>query len=419
MRLDDWKPHVYRTHDFGKTWKEVVRGLPDDPVNAVREDPVRKGLLYAATERAVFVSLDEGENWQSLRLNMPATSVRDLVVHGDDLVVGTHGRSFWILDDVTPLRQLEAKVASAEAHLFAPQTAYRVRWNVNTDTPLPPEEPAGQNPPDGAIINYYLKAPAPGPVTLEIFDAKGKLVRRFASTDRPEPVNEKELAIPTYWIRPPQMLSAKAGAHRFIWDLHYSPPEGGRRTFPIAAVYRNTPSAPLGPWVHPGQYRVKLTVGGKSYEQPLTVKMDPRVKTPETGLRQQYALSMECYEGMKQARATLGQIKQLREKLKELRGRAEKGPKAEALAKLDAQLAALEGAPVGKFGFGKKMKGGGEASLSRVSGEMGGLLRLLQGADATPTTQAVAACAEVRRTLAELLARWNELNGKGLKALEE
>src|SRR5262249_18396516 len=158
FRLDDLKPHVYRTHDGGKTWKEIVRGRPPDaPVNAVREDPERRGLLYAGTERAVFVSFDDGESWQSLRRNMPATSIRDLVVHGDDLVVGTHGRSFWILDDLTPLRQMTAEAARAEVFLFRPQTAYRVRRSKYTDTPLPPEEPVGQNPPDGAILNYVLK----------------------------------------------------------------------------------------------------------------------------------------------------------------------------------------------------------------------------------------------------------------------
>jgi photosystem II stability/assembly factor-like uncharacterized protein len=417
MRLDDWTPHVYRTHDFGKTWNEVVKGLPDDPVNAVREDPVRKGLLFAGTERAVFVSFD-GEHWQSLRLNMPATSIRDLVVHEDDVVVGTHGRSFWILDDVTPLRQLNAKVASAEAHLFAPQTAYRVRWNVNTDTPLPPEEPAGQNPPDGAIINYHLKNPAPDPVTLEILDADRKLVRRFASTDQPEPVNPKELSIPTYWIRPPQTLSSVAGSHRFVWDLHYPPIEGGRRTYPMTAVFQNTPSAPNGPWVHPGKYTVKLTVGGKSYEQPLTVKMDPRVKTPESGLRQQYALSMQCYEGMKQARVVQGQIKKLRAKIMQRRINLKDGEKADTLAKMEAQLTALEGQAAGKFGFGKGKKGGGAPSLARVSGEMGMLMGLLQGADATPTAQAVAAVGEVRRSLELLLNRWRELRDEAGRVLD-
>ncbi len=159
FRLDDQKPHVYRTHDGGRTWQEVVRGLPDNaPVNVVREDPVRRGLLFAGSERAVFVSFNDGDDWHPLRQNMPATSIRDLVIHDDDVVVGTHGRSFWILDDITPLRQLDAKVAAAAAHLFRPQVAYRVRGNLNRDTPLPPEEPVGKNPPDGAVIDYYLKA---------------------------------------------------------------------------------------------------------------------------------------------------------------------------------------------------------------------------------------------------------------------
>src|SRR5206468_757517 len=192
IRLDDQRPHIYRTHDGGKTWQETVRGLPDNaPVNTVREDPVRRGLLFAGTERAVFVSFNDGDDWQPLRLNMPATSIRDLVIHDDDVVVGTHGRSFWILDNIMPLRQLNAEVASAEAFLFRPQVAYRVRWNLNTDTPLPPEEPAGHNPPDGAVIDYFLKSPSAGPITLEILDSQNKVVRRFTSTDLPEPVQEK------------------------------------------------------------------------------------------------------------------------------------------------------------------------------------------------------------------------------------
>src|SRR5438132_9224994 len=169
IRLDDQRPHVYRTHDGGATWKEIVHGLPEDaPVNVVREDPVRRGLLFAGTEQAVFVSFNDGDEWQPLRLNMPVTSIRDLVIHDDDVVVGTHGRSFWILDDITPLRQLDSQVAASDAHLFRPQVAYRVRWNLNTDTPLPPEEPTAKNPPDGAILNYCLKSASPGPVTLEV-----------------------------------------------------------------------------------------------------------------------------------------------------------------------------------------------------------------------------------------------------------
>jgi photosystem II stability/assembly factor-like uncharacterized protein len=293
FRLDDLRPHVYLTHDGGRTWKKIVSGLPDDPVNAVREDPVRKGLLFAATERAVFVSNNDGENWSPLRLNMPAISVRDIVVHSDDLVAGTHGRGFWILDDITPLRHMDNVQA---AHLFPPQVAYRVRWNKNTDTPLPPEEPAGENPPDGAVLHYYLKSGAQQPVTLEILDQQGQLVRRYASDDKPESIDPNTLAIPTYWIRPHQPLQATAGMHRFVWDLRYAPPKSGRRSFPIAAILHNTASQPLGPAVLPGEYTARLTVDGKTSTQKFKVRMDPRIQTSPEGLKKQFDLSMRMYK---------------------------------------------------------------------------------------------------------------------------
>ncbi|MGH2687732.1 MAG: WD40/YVTN/BNR-like repeat-containing protein, partial [Actinomycetota bacterium] len=319
FRLDDLRPHIYRTRDFGKTWTHVTGGIPDGGiVNAVREDPKRKGLLFAGTERAVYVSFDDGDHWQSLRLNMPATSIRDLVIKDDDLVVGTHGRSFWILDDLTPLRQLDARIAASDAHLFEPQTAVRVRWNRNTDTPFPQEEPAGQNPPDGAIVDYWLKADSAGPVTLEIADASGLAVRRFSSTDTPEaPVPGRN--IPDYWIRPPRILSAKAGMHRFVWDLHHPPPAVSSFTYPIAAVYRNTPRTPVGPWAQPGRYTVKLTVGGKSYTQPLTVRMDPRVKAPVEALALQFSLSIDLTTGLRQTHDALDQVRKLRARLRELK----------------------------------------------------------------------------------------------------
>jgi len=279
LRIDDMHPYIYRTHDGGKTWKKIVNGLPvNAPANTVREDPLRKGLLFAGTECEVFVSFNDGENWFPLRLNMPATSIRDLVIHNDDVVVGTHGRSFWILDDITPLRQITEQVAVAESYLFKPQSAYLLPRNTNTDTPLPPEEPAGKNPPDGAIINYYLRVAASDSVTLEIFDAANNVVRRFSSTDKPETINERSLALPTYWIRQPQILSRDAGSHRFIWNLHYAPPQSSRPSYPISAIYMDTPSSPLGAEVSPGEYIVKLTVNGRSYTQPLTVKPDPRIK---------------------------------------------------------------------------------------------------------------------------------------------
>ena len=405
FRLDDLRPHVYRTHDGGKTWKEIVRGLADDPVNAVREDPVRKGLLYAGTERAVYVSFNDGDDWHPLRLNMPATSIRDLVVHGDDLVVGTHGRSFWILDDVSPLRQLSPEVTAADAHLFAPQVAVRVRNNFNTDTPLPPEEPAGQNPPEGAILYYWLKKDA-GPVTLEILDAAGKLVRRYASTDKPETLNEKALAIPTYWIRPHRALPAAAGMHRFVWDLRYPSPEGGRRDYPMTAVYRDTPSEPRGPWALPGKYLVKLTAGGKTFTQPLKVTMDPRVLTPPEGLKQQFELSMHAYDGTRQAYAAMSEARELRVRLGELRGRGVKGETAEAVAALEKKAANLAGAEMPRFGG---PPGPRAVTLGRVAGELGHLLGVLQGADAAPTTQVVAAVEETRKELNDLLRQWEEL----------
>ncbi len=416
IRLDDQRPHIYRTHDAGKTWQEIVHGLADNaPVNAVREDPVRQGLLFAGTERAVFVSFNDGDDWQPLRLNMPATSIRDLVIHDDDLVVGTHGRSFWILDDITPLRQLSADVAASEAYLFRPQTAYRVRWNVNTDTPLPPEEPAGKNPPDGAIIDYYLKSAAAAPVTLEILDAKNNLVRRYASTDKPEQVVEKDLDIPTYWIRPPQILSTAAGSHRFVWDLHYPPPPGSMRSYPMAAIYRDTPSVPQGHLVLPGTYTVKLTLNGHSYSQPLVVKMDPRVKTPLAGLEQQFMLSMQCYVGMQRAYQVREEARKLREQLKGLRERAGQGSLTKAIMALDQKVAALVGneRPL----FFRRSRGSEKASLARLSGELSALLEVLQGADAAPTTQAVKACGEVQQNLDGLLVHWREFKSKDIEEL--
>jgi photosystem II stability/assembly factor-like uncharacterized protein len=421
IRLDDQRPHIYRTHDAGKTWTEIVHGLPDNaPVNAVREDPVRKGLLFAGTERAVFVSFNDGEDWLPLRLNMPATSIRDLVIHDDDLVVGTHGRSFWILDDITPLRQLNPEVAAAEVFLFHPQTTYRVRWNLNTDTPLPPEEPAGRNPPDGAIIDYFLKSKASGPVTLEILDAKNNRVRLYASTDKPEPVRDEELDIPTYWIRPTPILSAEAGPHRFVWDLHYPSPEGTNRSYPISAIYRDTPSEPRGPWALPGHYQLKLTVNSRSYTQPLTIKMDPRVKMTDDQLEKQFKLSMQCYEGMQEAHRTLEQVKKYRAQLKELRKRAQKDSPGDAIETLDKKLTGIEGPAAGRRGMlARAGNPHQEPGLRLVESQLTALLQILQGADAPPTSQAEASVASLQKTLTELLERYEALREQELKALND
>ena len=417
FRLDDLRPHIYRTHDGGASWQEITKGIPEtDVVNTVREDPIRRGLLFAGTERAVYVSFNDGDQWFPLRLNMPVTSIRDLVVHGEDVVVGTHGRSFWILDDITPLRQINGEVAGADAFLFEPEPAYRVRRSVNTDTPIPPEEPMGQNPPDGAIINYYLKSAA-AEVTLEIFD-KTNLVRRYSSADKPEEIDAEEQPYPTYWFRPPRVLPAKAGMQRFTWDLHYAPPEGAARSFPISAIYHDTPSVPLGPSVLPGDYTIKLTVNGNSYTQPLTVKMDPRVTTPAKGIAQMFQISFRSYDGMRQAREAGEAIRRLRAQLQERRAKAGSGALADAITALDQKAAALQGSGGGgRRGPGRRGGGGDGTTFSSLSGELEGMMGLAEGADATPTSQAAAESEKLQHSLGALLARWSELKGSDLKTL--
>jgi photosystem II stability/assembly factor-like uncharacterized protein len=414
LRCDDLKPHILRTHDGGKTWIECVRGLPDDPVNTVREDPVRQGLLFCGTERMVHVSFNDGDDWQPLRQNMPCTSIRDLVVKDDDLVVGTHGRSFWILDDISPLRQLRKEVADSAAHLFAPQVATRVRWNLNTDTPLPPEEPAGQNPPDGAIFYYWLKTDSFEPITFEVLDSDQKPIYRLLSTDKPaEP--PRTLAIRTDWSRPPQFLSAKAGMHRFVWDLHY-PPIDPPRNYPIAAIRGDTAPEPHGPWVMPGKYTVKFTMGGKTLEQPLIVRMDPRVKLGEDALRQQYQISMECYRGQQQARHVQSMVQNVRRQIADRRGKADDDLKKD-LAAFDEQLSALAGAA---GGFGRRgAPAGREPSFGRVAGELGGILGTVQGADVEPTSQVIAAAKHAREELAKLAGRLHDIRANSFAPLNE
>jgi hypothetical protein len=297
------RPHIYKTNDGGKTWKEIVNGLPNDPVNVVREDPVIKGMLYAGSERAVYVSFNEGESWQPLRLNMPATSIRDLVIKDNDIVVGTHGRSFWILDDISALRSLHLQHAAMDSRsinsltmLHKPAITYRVRWNMNTDTPIPQEEPSGQNPPDGAVIDYYLPANA-NEISLEIRDAKGALVRKFSNRDTMYKIGN--VNYPLYWVRPQQILSGVKGAHRFVWDLHYEPLNLAPG-FPIAAIYGNTTPDHNSPWVMPGNYTVKLIVNGEAHTQTLTIKMDPRVKTAVQDLQLQHDLSLQAYKSRKE-----------------------------------------------------------------------------------------------------------------------
>ncbi|MFO0487241.1 MAG: WD40/YVTN/BNR-like repeat-containing protein, partial [Cyclobacteriaceae bacterium] len=294
LRKDDLRPHIYKTTDGGRNWTRIVAGLPNEPVNVVREDPVQPGLLFAGTEKAVYFSADAGATWHPLRQNMPATSIRDLVIHERDLVVGTHGRSIWILDNFSPLRQL-AQLNNREAKLFKPEKSVRVRFNMFSDTPLPPEEPAGQNPPDGAALDYYLPKAATR-VQLGIRNAQGELVRSFSSADRSEQPDTAALAYPTYWFRQPESLSIKPGHHRFIWDLSYAPPRGAKRELSIAANYRNTATSPKGIFVPPGEYDVTLVVDGQSSMQKISVVMDPRVTASADDIGLQSSKSLQGYQ---------------------------------------------------------------------------------------------------------------------------
>jgi len=417
FRLDDLRPHIYRTRDFGATWQETVTGLPPNaPSNVVREDPLHKGLLFAGTETSVYVSFNDGDSWQPLQLNLPHTSMRDLNVHGDDLIVGTHGRSFWILDDITPLRQLTDEVAKSPAYLFAPQEALRWRWNRNPDTPLPPEVPAGTNPPDGAILDYCLSANAQGPVILEILDASGELVRRYASTDKPLSMEKiaSQHPIPMYWVRPTQVLSAMAGMHRFVWNLHYAPPDALQYEFPISAILHNTPLHPLGAWALPGSYSVKLTVDGKSYTQPLTVKMDPRMQSSLEGLQKQHEMQMGAVEGMNESYEALEQVKSVREQIKGLTPKAKGNEKlTKALAVLDQQCAELEGATQHSF-FGVPPSGKRPENLSTLNQHFATILAIADSADVAPTTQALVADRELDESATALRKRWSVLRERDI-----
>ena len=331
LRLDDLQPHLLRTKDGGQTWTEITRGLPDGVVNAIREDPLRRGLLFAATEHSVFISFDDGETWQSLRLNLPVTSVRDLVIKDTDVIIGTHGRGFWILDDISALRQITPDITRADGFVFQPPTAWRFRWNKNTDTPMPPDEPAAPNPPDGVTISYFVGAGARGPITLEIADVTaGEIIRQYSSDDAVEtPVEGRN--IPDYWIRPPRTMSATPGFHRFVWDVRYAPPPVPAPTYPIAAIAGNTPQTPQGMFVLPGTYQLRLTVNGRVLRTALTVRMDPRVKTSIADLTLQHRLS----------KAVDGALRRMATAHKDLSARIASAP-ADQAAALRTSLASVD-----------------------------------------------------------------------------
>ncbi|HEX5971469.1 MAG TPA: hypothetical protein VFY85_06055 [Gemmatimonadaceae bacterium] len=441
MRIDDPNPHFWRTHDGGKTWTEISTGIAAGAeANSIREDPRTPGLLYASTDRQVWVSFDDGAHWRSLRLNMPAISVRDIQLKDDttcrcsDLIAGTHGRGFWILDDVTPLRQaaqLRSAAAAKSPYLFTPATALRVRFGTNEPTPWPPELPAGENPPPGGIIDYYLPSDAQGPVKLEILDASGKVVRSYASTDpvitpdpayHPDAYNEvckrtpsaPDCALPLYWPAPQMIVSPKSGVHRFSWDLRYDPVGGpveqSGEEAQGAVPHRTYPTV-NAPWAPPGNYTVRLSVNGRAYTQPLTLELDPRVKTPAPALARLASLSRELYEA---AKATHGDYLQARALASALA--SEQGADVAAFR---AQLDSVAPAPTrGGRGFGR---GGGAAgaslSLEAASNALTAAVMAMQDADVVPTASQVATADRARAQARAAESRWNTLRTSGLASL--
>jgi photosystem II stability/assembly factor-like uncharacterized protein len=406
-QVDDFHPYIYRTHDSGKTWQKTVAGLPEnDYVHAVREDPVRKGLLFAGMESGVFVSFDDGNSWRPLQNNLPASSIRDLAIHGDDLVVATHGRSFWILDDVAPLREWSENIAGRDAYLFAPAHAVRIRRSENHDTPLPSETPVGTNPPAGAIFDYFLKSSAGGEVTLEIRDPQGNLARKYSSSDK-----EIERADPPEfsksWLPKFVALSNAPGTHRFVWDLRYTQPPVKHSEYAMTAIIgKGTIAEPQGPLVLPGDYEVSLTSAGQTYKTKLTVEMDPRVTTPREDLVQQLALEQRIDTALTQVRDATEAIADARKQLKALQSGLATKPQAAAmaatLADLDKRAESIAGSTDVEWPAVPGGLAGLDSSLASLAISVG-------SADSAPTATASAAFAESTKRLDELLTQWQTL----------
>jgi photosystem II stability/assembly factor-like uncharacterized protein len=408
-RLDDRKPYLYRTRDGGRSWQAIVAGIRDgDFVNAVREDPARRGLLYAATELGVYVSFDDGDHWRPMQMNLPRTSVRDLEVHGDDLVIATHGRGFWVLDDLAPVRQMSGAGTDSATRLFKPSTAIRVRAAGFTGTPLPKEEPAAENPPFGARIDYALATAATGPVQLTIRDATGKLVRQYSSADAPPKHDVATAGTAPEWFTTPSTLTADAGLHRFIWPLRYPalPAPGGGDAYADGA------------WAPPGDYTVALTVGGKTYTQPLTVAPDPRVHLAPDAYARQFAFARDI-EGT-QARLAIAQAQagRLHAAIRSSNGSGGAALRA-SLTALDGKIVALAGLQEAPNPYNAWSAGSpGTRSLAFLSQALAKTAQAADDADAEPSPDARSGYAVLVPIVDDALARWQQLLDKDLAGVD-
>jgi len=406
-RLDDQTPYLYRTRDYGATWQLIADGISAPSfLRAVREDPFKKGLLFAGTERSIYLSFDDGGHWQSLQLNLPTTSVQDMVIHGDDLVIATFGRSFWILDDITPLRQMDDAMKAAGAWLFRPATALRVDNDKFLGSPLPPEEPTADNPPNGAIIDYYVKTTA-SRVKIELFDAKQNLVSSFSSEDSRERKGPP-LPVAERWLPKPEVVEKTPGMHRFVWDLTWT----GSGEKQADLLDEDERSAPRGPRAVPGTYQVRLTVDGKTWTQPLNVAMDPRSPATPKELEQQFQLGWQIFAEAVLSRQALAEISSVRKQLSALEQKLT-GPVAE----LKGSVAQVEA------GIGEILKGsggsGGAMGLETASTGVASALRVVESGDRAVPSQALALYQESSQAAKLRIMEWNELKTSGLTQLNQ
>jgi hypothetical protein len=416
--LGDFQPQLYRTRDYGKTWTKIVTGLPTGQIGGsfthlIREDTKKAGLLFAGTESGMYVSFDDGDHWQSLQLNLPTTSYRDAFIKGNDLVVGTYGRGIWILDDISPLRQMTGSAPAEVVKLFEPGAAVRIRRNTNQNTPFPPEVPHSDNAPDGALITYYLASAPAGTITLDVLDSSGAVVRHLSSA----PITPvKEAAAPpepSFWLETPKPMPAHAGLNRINWDIRYDDPPAFSHSFEINANPGNTPASPEGPLALPGVYTIKLTVDGRSYTQRLTVRDDPRSPATAAALREMHGLHMKILQGMSESWNGYQQAASVRAALAADTGSsvADVATGAKALA---ARIDTVAGSPGGPSGF--FFRRSTTPSFVGVNGALVRQLNQLELGDGAPTPGDLADYASACSDLSKAAAAWHALNEKDIVA---
>ncbi|HEY2548858.1 MAG TPA: hypothetical protein VGI46_22465, partial [Candidatus Acidoferrum sp.] len=405
-KLDNFKPYIFKTSDFGKTWTKIITGLPDNIyVHAVREDPKRKGLLYAGTETGIWVSFNDGANWQPLQLNLPVTPIHDMIIHDDALTVATHGRSFWVLDDLSPLRQASATIAAEDAHLFTPNTAFRTReGHMN-----PRRYPIGENPPSGAILYYYLKEAPKEPAKLELLDANGKVIRSFTSeekkTDTGPDEGERDL--------PVEHIPAKAGLNLFVWDLRYEQPAK------VSGLIYDA-GEPAGPLVLAGKYQARLTVAGKSQTAPFEVKMDPRVQTSAEDLRKQFDLMLKMSQRQDEMNKTVVAIRDLRTQLQALEKRIGTGDESRSLVSASTDLRKKISAIEEELVQVNSKSSEDQANYpTMLNSKLGHLQTLVDSADTAPTAAEAAVFDDLDKRLEAQLTKWREVLSKDLPALND